>query len=216
MWGSRSLADGIAGSAKPPALLSSAILGLSVLFLPREAGRPRWTRSHFESGLQQSTTDVFCENIEDLADTTADGISISSLCEKSEDAPSGNDVSYHLVPSSISKQSNQQRTRFSSRTSSERFLSRWKSSWTSTCDPTTVMKTGQTVSTTTNPKQERPRSRSTPSTRCSFILNLVYNFALYRFIKHCIEGHIRISQKRMLTIAAFAFAATRVLILCDV
>lgn len=52
--------------------------------------------------------DIGLEEIyEALAGTTTDVISISTHCEKSEEAPSSNGVSYHLMPSSTSKPSNQ-------------------------------------------------------------------------------------------------------------
>jgi len=97
-----------------------------------------------------------------LVGATADGTSISTLCEKSEDAPSANDVLYHL------------RTKFDLETVESTGNTLLQQDVLETlpeqvevvadlpCGPTTVTKTRLTASTTARPKQEQLRSTLTP------------------------------------------------------
>jgi len=97
-----------------------------------------------------------------LVGATADGTSISTLCNSSENSPSANTILYHLrtkfEPKRLERVANTSFGRMSSNCSP----SRWRSVQTSTCDPTTVTKTTQTASTTRKQSEEPLRSTPTP------------------------------------------------------
>ncbi len=102
-----------------------------------------------------------------LVGASADGISVSSLCEDSADAPSGNDVLHHLRmkfdPDPVASAGNT----LLQQMSLKRSPNRWRSATTSTCGPTTVTKTTQTVSTTRKRNVEQPPS--TRTRRCTHV-----------------------------------------------
>ena len=96
-----------------------------------------------------------------LVGATADGTSISTLCNSSQDSPSANTILYHLRRSSSRNGSNESLTPFFDEIPLNCSPSRWRSVQTSTCGPTTVMKTTQRTSITRKPSVEPPRSTPT-------------------------------------------------------
>jgi len=110
-----------------------------------------------------NNAEIDAEDIyEVLVGATADGTSISTLCNSSEDSPSANTILYHLRTKFEPEWLERVANTLLRRDIVELLPSRWRSAQTSTCGPTTVTKTTQTLSITRKRSVVPLRSTPTP------------------------------------------------------